>query len=355
MSANGEHSPEGNALICPCCEVPLHDVSSEVFSASYCRTGCGGVWFSREDFQCAIDPASCARLPELDAPKRATPQTATRHPCPLCRRAILHPRWFDGQCQETIEECPRCGGTWLTSTALQAIRTYRASTTPSEKHAADPSVVIATARLENELRARQERADTFRYFSERLARPVHGLRHTISDAPRFTPRQRLSEMPRPAHKANAVISDTSKTPPRPAPAGMHAKRRIWNPEEESCSPWRQQLAEFMAIGCPPDSARVRLWGGILAPLLLLGFAIPYFLGKTLRLYGRLGRSFGPVLVTGSGAVAFGVMLASVASYLHFQCFWPYKDEWMCAWGKFTSFLVGLISLGFLVLNLLARL
>ncbi len=121
--------------------------------------------------------------------------------------------------------------------------------------------------------------------------------------------------------------------------------RIWRDSEEPLPGWRCFLAEVLDLWSPSDTPRVRWAGGVLVPILLAGIGQLYVRGNPLHLYGRDGRFIpgGPLVLTGGTAVAAGVFLLAAALFIHFQCFWPDRNEWVCAIGKLVAMLLAVGS------------
>ncbi len=118
--------------------------------------------------------------------------------------------------------------------------------------------------------------------------------------------------------------------------------------------WVYQLEDIAALGRPPNRGWARIGCGIYGALILLLIARPYLFGKVVRLHGRFGWSSNPITVAGSGAVAFGVFLVGLAGYVHFLCYWPYRNSLVSGGGKLVSFLVAAGGFAFFMWKMIVK-
>lgn len=87
--------------------------------------GCGGVWFDRfelEKFD-EIDEIAGTMLAEhVRSHHRKLGTEDRRLKCPRDADVVMMRRFYSGDAQIEIDECPQCGGIWLDAEELDAIR-----------------------------------------------------------------------------------------------------------------------------------------------------------------------------------------------------------------------------------------
>ena len=105
--------------------------------------------------------------------------------------------------------------------------------------------------------------------------------------------------------------------------------------------WLRDLLADIA-GSPPEGFGARVLGGFVAPIVIALLSLHPFLTGTVCLYRKANPGVPAVTATGSGAVAFGLLILSVAAFLHFHFAWPYRNETVAGLGKLLSFLAGTI-------------
>ena len=116
-------------------------------------------------------------------------------------------------------------------------------------------------------------------------------------------------------------------------------------EEHELSAWQYQMEEIADLWCPPDRPWARTGCGIAGAIALALVALPYFFGKPVRI-SKPWTAQGPLIVAGTPALAFGGSLAALAVFIHFLCFWPYRNTSVCATGKVLAFVVWALSFGY---------
>jgi hypothetical protein len=128
---------------------------------------------------------------------------------------------------------------------------------------------------------------------------------------------------------------------RPLPVARHAIQGHGDPELLD--------AEFANGGDIPDPIFWDKWiGGVILPPVMLGYAVMIFITRHAYV-PRYGRSGGSTDLYGDRAVALGVVVLSVALFVHLHCWWG-NIYWRSTWPVVakvivaTSFIVSLIYL-----------
>ena len=123
-------------------------------------------------------------------------------------------------------------------------------------------------------------------------------------------------------------------------------------DDQAMQEWQYQIEEIADLWCPPNKPWVHLGCGIGGSVLLGLIALPYLLGKAVHIR-KPWTAQGPLIVTGSPALAFGVSLAAIAFFIHFLCFWRYRSSAVCGLGKLVSFILWVLSFGYYMWGLIA--
>jgi hypothetical protein len=89
-----------------------------------CKAGCGGVWFDRFELKKVDERHEAAGEPILRVERN--PATSVdlnkRRLCPSCGQIPMMRHFASVKRRITLDECPKCGGTWLDAGELTAIR-----------------------------------------------------------------------------------------------------------------------------------------------------------------------------------------------------------------------------------------
>ena len=114
---------------CPACGhiLSAHQVGD--ITVDICRGGCGGVWFDAHELKRvdeSFEPADDGLLDVPRDPSIMVDTTARRH-CPRCDDTVMMRHFVSVRREIEIDECPRCGGTFLDHGELTAIRSQFAS------------------------------------------------------------------------------------------------------------------------------------------------------------------------------------------------------------------------------------
>ena len=109
---------------CPNCERELEKVTVSEVELDVCRTGCGGIWFDRDElfkFDEPSEGAGCDFLALSDGRADRTKRPGPK-PCPRCDGEVLVRQFLDHRNQVEIEQCWSCGGIWFDAGELQRLR-----------------------------------------------------------------------------------------------------------------------------------------------------------------------------------------------------------------------------------------
>ena len=108
-------------MFCPACSEKLNEVSVGGVLIDICESGCGGVWFDRDEL---------AKLDEVHepAPNLVAPVPGVEHrnpfprKCPRCDQNNMAVQYYDSESPVEIDACWQCGGIWLDRGELEQIR-----------------------------------------------------------------------------------------------------------------------------------------------------------------------------------------------------------------------------------------
>lgn len=143
---------------CPSCSAELSQIKVSGISIDLCDRGCGGIWFDERELQ-HFDEQH-----EFDVEKLLFPQTKSRpavsglRSCPRCMEGPLAILKFGTKSSVEIDQCFLCGGIWLDSGELTAIR--KQYPTAAERQKAGDEFLkqvqeVTMSALEREKRERQ--------------------------------------------------------------------------------------------------------------------------------------------------------------------------------------------------------
>jgi Zn-finger nucleic acid-binding protein len=112
-------------VTCPACGRALSTKTVGELDVDVCAGGCGGIWFDNFELQ-KVDESS-ERLGDelLDVPVDPSLQVdrTQRYRCPKCPDPPVMMRHFESvERKVTVDQCPRCNGTWLDAGELRTIR-----------------------------------------------------------------------------------------------------------------------------------------------------------------------------------------------------------------------------------------
>lgn len=108
---------------CPACDRTLTELRAGPILVDACSGGCGGVWFDNFELQKVDEqhePAGNAL--NILASADVNIDLAAKRPCPRCDGQPMRRHFFSSKKQIQVDCCPACGGYWLDSGELAAIR-----------------------------------------------------------------------------------------------------------------------------------------------------------------------------------------------------------------------------------------
>ena len=109
---------------CPACGNELTQVKADGVTIDVCQGGCGGLWFDAFELRRFDEPGEEEGQILLDIEKDASVRVdrARRYHCPACGDVVLMRHFWSPKREIEVDECPKCGGMWLDTGELGAIR-----------------------------------------------------------------------------------------------------------------------------------------------------------------------------------------------------------------------------------------
>ncbi|MBI9076781.1 MAG: zf-TFIIB domain-containing protein [Desulfatibacillum sp.] len=109
---------------CPACERDLSEITAGNVKVNACQNGCGGIWFDRFELKKLMDPKETGgeNLSDIPRDPAVSVDLEARKKCPTCKDMIMMRHFFSPEKSVEVDECPQCGGHWLDSGELGAIR-----------------------------------------------------------------------------------------------------------------------------------------------------------------------------------------------------------------------------------------
>jgi len=111
-------------MTCPACGKLLRELNQSGLVVDVCETGCGGIWFDNFELKKVDEGHEAAgeRLLDLGphAPVRA--DRGAKRACPKCANQPMQRHYFSVRREVEVDACPACGGIWLDTVELAAIR-----------------------------------------------------------------------------------------------------------------------------------------------------------------------------------------------------------------------------------------
>ena len=108
---------------CPACDRDLTTRSAGGVAVDVCDGGCGGIWFDRAEFAKFDEPHEHAGEGLLDIATDGRPvDLDARRTCPRCGDMPMQRHFSSVERRVAVDECPQCGGVWLDTGELSAIR-----------------------------------------------------------------------------------------------------------------------------------------------------------------------------------------------------------------------------------------
>ena len=125
-------------MTCPACKAELSTITQSGVAVEVCDKGCGGIWFDNFELEKFDEAHESAGEALLDlGPKKPVPVSpAAKRECPRCPTTTMNRHYFSVREEIEIDACPACGGVWLDTGELAAIR-QEFQTDEQRKQAAD--------------------------------------------------------------------------------------------------------------------------------------------------------------------------------------------------------------------------
>lgn len=123
---------------CPACGKTLVEHQQAGLTVDVCDQACGGIWFDDFELQ-KVDEAHESKgeaLLDIGLHTSVTVDHARKRACPKCASSVMRRFYFSVRREVEIDECPACGGVWLDTGELAAIR-KEFNTEAKRKQAAD--------------------------------------------------------------------------------------------------------------------------------------------------------------------------------------------------------------------------
>lgn len=110
-------------MSCPACGNELTPQKVNHITLQVCDGGCGGLWlnwFDLETFDQLQPPAMEPVAIHLDENRKFNPPLQLC--CPHCTHLVMNRRFIPVIDDVLVDECPSCGGIWLSADELNEIR-----------------------------------------------------------------------------------------------------------------------------------------------------------------------------------------------------------------------------------------
>lgn len=110
---------------CPACSAELEEIKLGDFALDVCRTGCGGVWFDRDelfkfDEQREFPTSEILKLAQEKAGIKVDHNKIKN--CPVCSNEPLVRQFLDIKNEVEMDQCWSCGGVWLDVGEINTLR-----------------------------------------------------------------------------------------------------------------------------------------------------------------------------------------------------------------------------------------
>jgi Zn-finger nucleic acid-binding protein len=87
-----------------------------------CASGCAGLWFDAAELKKVDEAAEAEGEKLLDLVPVAPAKSTDRRACPHCADVVMTRHFTSTKKDVEIDECPQCGGVWLDTGELAALR-----------------------------------------------------------------------------------------------------------------------------------------------------------------------------------------------------------------------------------------
>lgn len=110
---------------CPSCSAALTKVSAGDCELDVCQSGCGGVWFDRNelfkfDENHEFDPTTLLQIAKEKESVKV--DSKKQKSCPTCTGQSLVRQFFDIKREVEFDQCWDCGGVWLDVGEINTVR-----------------------------------------------------------------------------------------------------------------------------------------------------------------------------------------------------------------------------------------
>ncbi|MGD0274296.1 MAG: zf-TFIIB domain-containing protein [Gaiellaceae bacterium] len=157
---------------CPACGRTLTTMTAGPISVDVCSGGCAGIWFDHFELKKIDEQSESAGAALLEIPRdpSVSVNLEQRRTCPKCEPEMVMMRHFTSVARKvTIDECPGCGGVWLDTGELAAIR----NEFPSEEARHEAAKKAFSEAFDSQIAAEEAKSET---ELERAQKFAHALR-----------------------------------------------------------------------------------------------------------------------------------------------------------------------------------
>ena len=109
---------------CPACNLTLTRRPVGDLEVDVCRGGCGGLWFDNYELDKVDEQHEHVgeELLQIEGDPSAQVNHERERSCPRCSGTRLMRHFWSVRLEVEVDECPKCGGTWLDTGELASIR-----------------------------------------------------------------------------------------------------------------------------------------------------------------------------------------------------------------------------------------
>ncbi|MBL8024661.1 MAG: zf-TFIIB domain-containing protein [Elusimicrobia bacterium] len=155
---------------CPACRSELTEMTVSGLKVDVCKAGCHGVWLDNYEIEKVDEAHESAGEQLLDFthnPQNNVDPSASRK-CPQCQDVVMQRFFFSVRKEVEIDDCPKCGGTWLDANELSAIR----SSYKTKEDRENAGKALFSKMFDKDLSEQAARSQADLERSERFARAV---------------------------------------------------------------------------------------------------------------------------------------------------------------------------------------
>jgi len=154
---------------CPACGNELTQIAVGSIAVDSCKDGCGGIWFDKFELNKVDEAHETLGESLLDIPRgEGVRVNRGKRRCPRCNDIVMMRHFFTVKQEVEVDECPKCGGFWLDTGELAAIRKQFA--TEAERKQAAQAFITQTfgAQMEEMRQKSQEKKERARKIARIL-------------------------------------------------------------------------------------------------------------------------------------------------------------------------------------------